>query len=225
MTVFLPPYAGGIIPKKESLPASILGVSVRNYQAGGVAVSATHNLLARDNGLIVAAMFGKDVPANGISGVTYDTVAMTEGISILSGNLNLSLYFLLETDLPGTTGNKTVTATWDGGTDNMHIHVVAFQDVKQAAPSDTDSATAIPGTHLASTLTTVIGGVAISALAQDNNSGTWTPDAGVTELQDFVTGIKTTSAYLIADDTSESIGSTSSNSARILITSATFDSV
>ncbi len=135
-------------------------------------------------GLVVANLSVRNnaAPANP-TGVTYNGVAMTQGIGATSTDMSSSIWYLVA---PATGANDCV-ATFASTMDRIMMAVTDYYYVNQTTPTGGTGSDTGSGTSCTFNLTTITEDLCIDNLAQRGNSGV-TPGAGQTERFDFRNG-------------------------------------
>jgi len=192
--------------------AAPLYYSSATYHGTGTSLASTLSGFANR---FMAVTLINDV-AKTPSSVQYGGVALTNACSVVraSGAPTIHLYYGLETQL-STAGNSNVTWAYSGSTTNS-THVSQFYNVRQVAPYltpsmyDENNATYV-SLNMAITESNDL--LYLSACNMADADGTWTPDAGYTEVVDMFGGGYwwSTSLYrIVSAPGSYTIGTTAS---------------
>lgn len=208
---------------------SNLGSVATGASSGGTSVSATH-VLAAGNNRIIIAWGSSEISTNTTHSSCYydtagDNVAMTKitGASGAADNgpeCRGTMWYLLEADIPTSTGSKNVTLTAADSTGGIGLTVWAIKGAKQAAPEDSDVTTNTSATSLSGTVDTTTGAYLVCGSVHAVRISGTTPDSPQIELSDFDDGggaRNSTSYEEASPGGSQSLGHTSAGSADLMV--------
>ena len=162
---------------------SSTGASSHNYQ---------YNLQngAGNHRLVVVGVTWEDAEASASASVTFDGVAMVEVATVTVGSgysAFAGMWYMNETLLPVTTGNKWVNVTVSETiTREIYVTVTEYTGVVQEAPDDfaTDSNTAAGNTAV--TLSVVNDGSIVVAVGTQGGENSWANTTNLTNVQDQI---------------------------------------
>lgn len=150
-----------------------LGNYVSATSGWATSISVTHNLLSGTNRIIMVAVLG--TPGL-VSSVTYGGVTMTSAGSSSIANTTGSLFYLLESSLPGD-GDNTVTATYNTNSGyGSFIFVYCYCNVKSFRAGYSQYSDGV--SPISNSITAYIGDFVFSYTANDGTGCTHTVNEG-----------------------------------------------
>jgi hypothetical protein len=158
-------------------------------QGGTNTLTISHSLgyPSGNNRLVVAAAgYENNDSSITVNSITYNGQSMTEiaEIQAVSGySASAAIYYILDSNLPSTTGsyNVRVTCSADPQAD-IWLSVIGYINVDQSAPDDSDSDMDTTGVTMRSHLTVIEDGTLLVQAAVVGNIGSFTPESGTVEV-------------------------------------------
>lgn len=102
--------------------------------------SHTLSVASGNNRLVIAGVGSEGTATHGTA--TYDGTNMTLAVSAYEGSgagSRISIYYMLDEDLPASTGSYTVSCSISGSLTSWGIGVASYTGVDQDAPDDTNN--------------------------------------------------------------------------------------
>lgn len=155
---------------------------VQNGYAAGGARTWSHTCTGSDLILVVSVALWQDVAGTGtISGITYNSVALTKAQGVTNGAMRAEIWYLVGP----ATGTNTVSATVSGDTDDRKFRSVSYTGVSGYDASN--SANGGSGNPTVS-VTTVADNCWVQDAVAKFGTGAATVGAGQTSVLNNVTG-------------------------------------
>jgi hypothetical protein len=202
--------------------------SVATGAGAAATVNASHTLVAGNNRIVIAWCSSEYTPDTNHVSVYYDTggdnVAMTKitgagGAADNGPECRGSMWYLLEADIPSSTGAKNVRLTAAHICDGLGITVWAISNAKQVAPEDSDVSTSTSTLYLSGTVFSSGGAYTVCGSAHSVRSSGTTPDSPQIELSDFDdNGARNATSYIESNPSGDNtLGHTSSGTNNLMV--------
>lgn len=146
--------------------------------------SWSHTIGSGSDRLLIVEITIEDTAGTTITGVTYNSTAMTLVTSKAEGSNYASMWYLLDASLP-TTGAYTVEATASDAVTEWESAAKSYADIKQQAAEATATNSVNTGTTVDTNITTITNNaLLVECVCSSVGAQTFTPDDGQTERYD-----------------------------------------
>lgn len=172
------------------MAAPVFDSAASGTATSGTTVSWTHTLNSgsgNDRVMIIYTSSQAGSGANNATGVTVDGVAATEqaGIETTANFLRVEQWYILDTDLPASSGSYTVEVTFAGSQSRAICGSVCYTEAAQEAPQTPEEVAAgDSATSMSDSITTTKDDSVIVGFLAHLAEEAHTPDTGQTERFD-----------------------------------------
>jgi len=143
------------------------------------------------NRIVLVLISHENSPVRTTQSVTFDGDAMTDlgEYTETSGGINKNeIFYMLDTNLPSSSGSYDVVVDLDGGINEVHVHVVSLYGAAQQAPATIVGSDEDPSDNVSTSDTTsenASWGIAIGASGEGATGGFTIEDGNSVELQEI----------------------------------------
>jgi hypothetical protein len=155
------------------------GSLIQTGFAAGGAVTWSHTCTGVDRLLVVSVGLWQDVAGTGtITGITYNSVAMTQGAALTTGAMRTEIWYLINP----TTGSNTVSATVSGNTDARKFASMSYVGAHQSVVFDASNTGGASTGGPTATLTTLLRDCWVQDATTKFGTGAFTLNGGQTVI-------------------------------------------